>query len=652
MLSNVSIGTRIALLVLASLVTLALLGGTVVVGAQRVFQAADELNGFREVSERITGIERRAGRLRFQALRFVTERDAAAADAFTTNAVEITALLAEVRETAGSAIPIEDLESLEAGVTALKDRFAAVVTRARELGLTDEDGLRGRLRDSAKAIEDELKMWPNADKLSSRMEAMRKMEKDFIIYADEGMLSGHRKAFNEFTFFLADQGLDTHTQTTLEKLVRTYRTDLGSFVDATKAFRAEVATFNEAFQALGPRFDALLVTAGNGMNQAVETQNHTADEVSTTAVTVGSVLVFVFVAISLLVARSITRPLASIETVMKRLAAGDRAAVVPGTDRRDEIGSMARAVQVFKESLQRTHDLEIEARAAERRAEEERRQALAEVARDFDQAFGKVLHTVGSATEQIRSGAHILRDTAEKMRLQAVDTSEKAEQTAEVVGIVHTVSHTLTSSIDDIGQRVSTSSTAVQRAVERARRSDDAVRALSDSSQRIGEIVRLINEIAGQTNLLALNATIEAARAGEAGKGFAVVAQEVKVLANQTAKATEDISGQVGAIQAATTDVVDAIVAIRHTIEEVEGLSREVSVSVGRQLEQTQEIVNAVGRANNTSNEVSESVSSMAMTAAETGKSAVEMIYSAGQLTNEFQQLQTDARRFVESIRA
>ncbi|QCN94229.1 methyl-accepting chemotaxis protein [Azospirillum argentinense] len=651
MLSNISIGTRIALLVAASVVTLGLLGGTVTVGAQRMFEATAELDQFRDAYEHTAAIERRASRLRFQALRFVADRDETAAEAFAKNAEEASRLLENLKERGVERLPQEELDHLSQGIGTLKERFSSVVARAKELGLSDDSGLRGVLRASARAIEDELKQWPNADKLTGRMESMRKMEKDFIIYSDESLLSGHRKAFNEFTFFLADSGLDTATQTKLEKQARTYRTDLGRFVEATKAFRAEVQTFNDAFQAMVPRFEALLESANAGMAGAVETQNRVRGEVIANVLQVGSVLLVGFAIISLLVARSITRPLRLIEGVMERLAGGDRTATVPETGRRDEIGAMARAVSVFKENLQRTHELEQESRRAERRAEEERESALRAIAHDFDSAFGRVLHTVSHAADQIRNGAHILRDTAEKMKEQALDTSEKAEQTSEVVGIVNNVSRTLSASIGEIGGRVTTSSTAIRRAVDHARQSDSAVAALADSSQRIGEIVRLINDIAGQTNLLALNATIEAARAGEAGKGFAVVASEVKVLANQTAKATEDIAGQVGAIQEATGSVVEAIRAIRTTVEEVAHLSEDVSSAVRDQLEQTEEIVGAVGRANDNTHEVTESVSTMAITAAETGKSAIEMIYSAAQLADELRQLEADADRFVSSIK-
>jgi methyl-accepting chemotaxis protein len=652
MLSQLSIGTRIGALVLGSLLTVGLLGGTVAVGAKRIFAAAAELEGFRVAADRIVGVERLAGRLRFQALRFVIERDAAAAGQFNKTAAGISDQLGELRKAADKMKMAEnDFNTLSEGLSALRERFAAVLEEATALGLSDEQGLRNALRQSAKSVEDELKLWPGADKLLGRMESMRKMEKDFIIYNDEKLLAGQRKTFNEFVYFLADSGLDPATAEKLEALARQYRADLAAFVAATKSFHDKVSAFNEAFAALGPRFDHLLEAAGAGMTAAVAEQAQTRDEVVRNVTIIGALLLSAFFGSSLWVARSITSPLRRIEGAMERLAAGDEAAEVPGVARRDEIGAMARAVQVFKDNLHRTRQLENESRENERRAEENRKQALRAVAADFDIAFGKVLTTVGDAAAQIRNGGQALRDTAEKMRLQAADTSEKAGQTTEVVGIVNDVSRNLTLSIGDIGQRVNHAGQAVQRAVTHARDSDKALGALEDSSQRIGEIVQLINDIAGQTNLLALNATIEAARAGEAGKGFAVVAGEVKNLASQTAKATDDISGQVAAIQDASNRVVGIIRAIRGAIEEVDALSSEVSHSVASQLVATQKIADAVDRATGNSDEVMESVGVMAHTAAQTGKASVEMMFAAKRLTEELMQLEADADRFMQSVR-
>lgn len=651
MLSHLSIGRRIGVLVVGSLLTVGLLGGTVAVGAKRIFAAAAELEAFRVTADQIVGVERLAGRLRFQALRFVTDRDTAAAEQFQKNAAAITELLTNVRTDAGDMLDAEEMTALSAGLETLRGRFDEVLNGATVLGLTDEQGMRNALRQSAKSVEDELKLWPSADRLLSRMEAMRKMEKDFIIYGDEKMLGGQRKAFNEFVYFLSDSGLDEATAQKLEALVRQYRADLAAFVEAAKNSKQQVKAFNEAFAALGPRFDHLLETANSGMSAAVAEQTAVRDEVVGNVAMIGAVLLLAFLASSLLVARSITAPLRRIESAMERLAAGDEAAEVPGVARRDEIGSMARAVQVFKDNLHRTRKLEKDSRENERRAEEERKSALHAVAEDFGVAFGRVLDTVGDAADKIRQGAQVLRETAEKMRLQAVDTSEKAEQTTEVVGIVNDVSRSLTESIGDIGQRVNHAGRAVQRAVTHARDSDTALRGLEDASQRIGEIVQLINAIAGQTNLLALNATIEAARAGEAGKGFAVVAQEVKNLAAQTAKATDEIGGQVTAIQSASTQVVDIIRAIRGAVEEVDALSSEVSTSVTSQLQATRKIADAVERATGNTDEVTESVSAMAHTAAQTGKASVEMMYAANQLSEEFKQLEADADRFVQSIR-
>ncbi len=651
MLSKSPIGVRIGLLVVASLVTLALLIWTAAVGEWRIDRATGDLNAFRAVFEQTATAERQAGEIRFQALRFLHERDETAVTHVDNTVTGLQTVLRTLHDAPGAAQMGVEIDALSQAVAATGVRFTTLVGFARQLGLTDQSGLRGQLQASAGAVEAELKLWPNLDKLIVPMITMRLNEKDFIIYNDPSFLGPHRKAFGEFKFKLGDVGLDGETQQKLDKLAKSYKTDFATYVETTKNYRTELGVFNDQIEALEPRFAGLLEAARNGMNSAVATQQQVRDGVVRTTLLTGSALVVAFIVFALLVVFSITRPLRAIETAMERLAGGDQTADVPGTQRGDEIGAMARAVQVFKENLHHTRQLEVEGRENERRAEAARKQMLLEVANDFDGAFSRVLATVGAAAERIRDGSHIMRDTAEKMAEQAADTANKSHKTAEIVGTVNRVSRTLTASIGEIGQRVSSAGTAVGRAVEHARTSDARVKALAESSRRIGEIVKLINGIAGQTNLLALNATIEAARAGEAGRGFAVVAGEVKILAGQTAKATGEIASQVGAIQAATEAVVGAIQAIRTTVEEVETLSAEVSVAVEQQLVQTNEIVGAVDDATANSNAVSESVANMAMNAAETGRSAVEMIFSADQLHEELQQLQSDAGRFVDSIR-
>jgi methyl-accepting chemotaxis protein len=422
----------------------------------------------------------------------------------------------------------------------------------------------------------------------------------------------------------------------------------------TETFPAIVDTTRRqtAIAEANRRESAALLTGTRDLQRQLDDHRTTMRTITTLILVVGGTFGLILAGLfGFFQARSIVGALRRMTRVMARLSHGDLEVSTLDSTRTDEVGEMARAVEVFKDEMIHSRALEAEAREAEQRAAVERQQALAAIAHDFDAAFGKVLNTVGADSQQIRDGAQGLHATAGQVHRQAAESAAKARRAADVVGVVTEVSQRLSTSIGEIGSRVAASGTAIRRAADRARTSDAAVQALTGSSRRIGEMVKLISGIASQTNLLALNATIEAARAGEAGKGFAVVAGEVKALANQTARATEDIGNQILAIQSATGDVVEAIGSIRGTIGEVETLSAQVAASVSGQLDHTREIVDAVGTASATSREVADSVDAMAGSAEQTGRSALEMMASASRLADEFKSLQGEAGRFLGSIR-
>jgi methyl-accepting chemotaxis protein len=435
-------------------------------------------------------------------------------------------------------------------------------------------------------------------------------------------------------------------------VVASMRTALKQFTDAFPRI-VDITRQQAEISAANQRESAALLTQTTDLQRQLDQRRTEMRNTTTLILVFGGTLALALASLfGFFQARSIIRALRSITGVMDRLAHGDLNAAIPDRTHTGEIGEMVQAVEVFKDEMIRGRSLEAEAREAEQRAAAQRQEALATVAHDFNAAFGKALTSVGANSQQIRDAALGLWTTAAHVGHQAAQSSSMARRAAEVVGVVTDVSQRLSTSIGEIGDRVAASGTAIKRAADRAETSDVAVQALTESSRRIGEIVKLISGIASQTNLLALNATIEAARAGEAGKGFAVVAGEVKSLANQTAKATEDIGNQILAIQGATDDVVGAIGSIRETIGEVETLSIQVAASVSDQLGHTREIVAAVGDASATSREVADSVDVMAGSAENTGCSAMEMMASAGRLAEEFTALQSEAERFLASIRA
>jgi methyl-accepting chemotaxis protein len=387
---------------------------------------------------------------------------------------------------------------------------------------------------------------------------------------------------------------------------------------------------------------------------AAKATSDAADGYGTALLMVVAILGFAVIAgiaVSLYMVRDISNGIESIVKPMQALGQGDLAAEVPHRGETTEMGAMADALQVFKEALIAKKAAD-EAAAADAEAKIERGRRVDNITREFETMIGEIVNTVSSASSQLEASAGTLSNTAARSQELATTVSAASEEASANVQSVASATEEMTSSIIEISRQVQESARIAGDAVGQARSTTDRVSELSKAATRIGDVVELINTIAGQTNLLALNATIEAARAGEAGRGFAVVASEVKALAEQTAKATGEIGQQINGIQAATNESVNAIKEISGTIEKLSEISSTIAAAVEEQGAATQEISRNVQQAAQGTQQVSSNVTDVQRGATETGSASSQVLSAAKSLSGDSGRLKAEVSKFLTSVRA
>jgi methyl-accepting chemotaxis protein len=426
-------------------------------------------------------------------------------------------------------------------------------------------------------------------------------------------------------------------------------------IEALVAGQPSPTPYEDVVKASNPALDALTNVAETALTAAQRHAEMKGEEAGR-ALVFHSSLVGLALLVGLVgffvVQRRVTKPIGDMTSAMRRLVNGDVSVVVPGTSRRDEIGAMAKAVEVFKASMSEADALRLQQERAKATTEEERRAAMLSLAGEFERSVGGIVGTVASAAGQMRSSAQNMSGTVSEASRLATAVSAAATQASANVQTVAAATEELSASIEEINQQVSLSASIARQAADQAARTNGTVEGLSEAADKIGQVINLIQQIAGQTNLLALNATIEAARAGEAGKGFAVVAQEVKQLATQTSKATEEIAAQIGTIQQTTGEAVAAIRDIAATIEKINEIASGIAAAVEEQGAATRDIAVNVHEAAKGTSHVTSNIVGVTQASGEVADAANQVLSSAGALSSEAERLRAEVDKFLATVRA
>ena len=426
---------------------------------------------------------------------------------------------------------------------------------------------------------------------------------------------------------------------------------LSRFADEIARIRKDVTLpINVEIEALANK----ITEHGKQSSEAARTTaNDTEASVERTSMIAGIALALLLIATCVFSIFTIARPMRALSVSMEELAGGNFAVVLPGLGRKDEVGDVAGAVEKFKVVSEQKAREEAEVKVKQDLVAAQQRKAdMIKLADTFESAVGEIIETVSSASTELEASAGTLTSTAERAQELTTMVAAASEEASTNVQSVASATEELTSSVNEISRQVQESARMANEAVDQARKTNDRVGELSKAAARIGDVVELINTIAGQTNLLALNATIEAARAGEAGRGFAVVASEVKALAEQTAKATGEIGQQISGIQAATQESVHAIKEISGTIEKLSEISSTIAAAVEEQGAATQEISRNVQQAAQGTQQVSSHITDVQRGASETGSASSQVLSAAQMLSGDSNRLKLEVGKFLNTVRA